>query len=118
MDLQDFFEYISDLKTYRAIRQEIKAHPKILEIKYNELIERGKKEFDDFNGNIERWLDHKPCVFISPITQQFIDFDIGNNIRALYHFLEFCKMINQRKKVSDDYVEYLALLISRSNYPN
>ena len=118
MELKKFCEYINVLKSYKKIRQNMASRPKILDAKYNELLENGKREFADHNGNIERWLYGKPCVFVNPNTHQIIECKIGDDYDALYYFLMFCKRINHRKKVSDDYVEYLALLITRSNCPN
>lgn len=118
MELRKFCEYIRTLKSYRQIQKKVLSYPKILDVKYNELLENGKNAFLDHSDNIERWLDGKPCKYINPQTHQMIECKIGDDYEALYYFLKFCKMINQKKKVSEVYVDYLALLITRSNYPD
>ena len=117
MKLRNFCEYIKTLKAYKRIQQGMVSYPKILEAKYNELLEHGKEVFADDYGNIERWLDGKPCVFVHPNSRQIIEYKIGDDYEAFYYFLMFCKRINQRKGVSEEYVEYLAFLITRSNHP-
>lgn len=118
MELKKFCEYINVLKSYKKIRQNMASRPKIIDAKYNELLESGKREFADHNGNIERWLYGKPCILVNPNTYQIIECQIGDDCDTLYYFLMYCKRINHRKKVSDDYVEHLALLITRSNCPD
>lgn len=118
MEFRKFCEYINTLRSYQRIQDNIVPCPKILKAKYNELLEYGKTAFADNNDNIKKWLENKPCVFIHPNTLRRIECKIGNDYEALYYFLMFCKKINHHKRVSEDYVEYLAFLISRSEYPD
>lgn len=117
MKLREFCEYIKTLKAYKRIQKEMVSYPKILEVKYNELLGHAKDVFADEYENIERWLDGKPCVFVHPNSRRIIEYKIGDDYEAFYYFLMFCKRINQRKGVSEDYVEYLAFLTTRSNHP-
>lgn len=117
MKLREFCEYIKTLKAYKRIQKEMVSYPKILEVKYNELLGHAKDVFADEYENIERWLDGKPCVFVHPNSRQIIEYKIGDDYEAFYYFLMFCKRINQHKGVSEEYVEYLAFLITRSNNP-
>ena len=43
MELKKFCEYINVLKSYKKIRQNMASRPKILDAKYNELLENGKR---------------------------------------------------------------------------
>lgn len=74
------------------------------------------REFDDRNKNLKRWLLGKPCVYKHPITDNIITEEIGKDIEAIYYFLLFCYKINNHEYVSDDFKDYLAFLISRSQY--
>ena len=71
--------------------------------------------FEDKEHNIRRWLNAKPCVYVSDRTGQRIEIDIGNEREALYYFLIFCKKIANNQEISEDFRDYIALIISRSN---
>ena len=118
MELKNFCEYISVLKSYKQIQERLLSYPKIIDAKYDELLEYGKKIFADHDDNIQRWLDGRTCICVNPNTHRIIEYKIGNDCEALYYFLMLCKRINHRKSVSDEYREYLAFLITRSNCPN
>ena len=53
MKLREFCEYIKTLKVYKRIQNGMVSYPKILEVKYNELIGHGKDVFADEYENIE-----------------------------------------------------------------
>lgn len=71
-------------------------------------------EFLDRGRNLERWLTGQPCVFISDRTGQSMTVVIGNDIEAIYQFLEFCRRINSHQMVDEDFRTYLDFCISRS----
>lgn len=77
-------------------------------------LHRLEKEFRDKHHNILHWLKKEPCVFISDKTGKPINIEIGREREALYLFLVFCKRINERKEISDDFRDYLMLTITRS----
>ena len=72
---------------------------------------------DDRDKNINRWLNGKPCVFVSDKTKQKGEVKIGDDVEALYYFLIFCKKINNKQEVSSELGDYVAYLISRSLFP-
>lgn len=74
--------------------------------------------FEDKEHNIRRWLNEKPCVYVSDRTEERIEIDIGNEREALYYFLIFCKKIANNQEISEDFRDYLAFIISRSNSKN
>lgn len=73
-----------------------------------------EKVFDDKDQNIRRWLNGKPCRFTSDRTGRPIEIRIGDDREAIYYFLIFCKRINNKQEISEDFRDYLSYLISRS----
>ncbi len=118
MELKEFCKYMKNLQTYKQIQKKVVSYPRILDAKYRELLTRAKEFFSDYGDNIERWLDGKPCVFTHPNSCQQFEYKIGNDYEALYYFLMFCKRVNNCKRVSEEYIEYLTFLITRSNHPD
>jgi len=51
-----------------------------------------------------------------PVYTQIIDVQIGDDYEAIYCFLLYCRDINAGRKIDEDSADYLAYLISRSNY--
>jgi len=45
-----------------------------------------------------------------------VEITIGNDLEALYYFMEFCKRLNSKQEISDEFREYLAYLTARSVY--
>lgn len=74
------------------------------------------REFDDKDKNLKRWLLGKPCIYTHPITENEIPVEVGRDIEALYYFLLFCYKINNAEEISEDFRDYLALVLSRSVY--
>jgi len=72
------------------------------------------KLFKDYDGNIKRWLNGRPCIIRNNDTQRIIEVEIGNDLEALYYFLIFCFKRNNHQKINDDFLNYLAYIISRS----
>jgi len=70
--------------------------------------------FKDKHHNLRRWLNGKPCVFTSDRTGKLIDINVGRDREALYLFLMFCKKIEEHKEITDDFRDYLAIVIARS----
>lgn len=85
-------------------------------VPFRKLYKACVKAFDDRDKNLKRWMLGKPCRFISPITGAEIEVEIGKDIEALYYFLLFCYKINNYEEISEDFTDYLALVISRSRY--
>ena len=73
-----------------------------------------EKIFKDEDQNIRRFLNGKPCVFTSDKTGKKIEIRIGKDREALYYFLAFCYRINTKQEVSEDFRDYLAVVITRS----
>ena len=73
-----------------------------------------EKFFKYKDQNIRRWLNGKPCVFKSDITGKKIEISIGNDREAFYYFLVFCYRINNKQEISEDFRDYLAIVITRS----
>lgn len=72
--------------------------------------------FNDRDKNLKRWLLGKPCIFCHPQTEQYLTVDIGQDIEALYYFLLYCYKLNNQLEISEDFSDYLALVLSRSQY--
>ena len=53
MELKKFCEYISVLKSYKQIQERLPSYPKIIDAKYDELLEYGKKIFADHDDNAD-----------------------------------------------------------------
>lgn len=77
-------------------------------------LNRLEKIFKDKHQNLRRWLNMKPCVFISDRTGQRIEIEIGRDREALYMFLVFCKRIEERKEITDQFRDQRALVITCS----
>lgn len=77
-------------------------------------INRLEKIFKDKHQNLRRWLNMKPGVFISDRTGQRIEIEIGRAREAIYMFLVFCKRIEERKEITEEFRDHLALVITRS----
>lgn len=77
-------------------------------------LNRLKEIFYDKDNNLERWLNGEGCVFRLNKKKEPITVNIGNDIEALYNFLYFCYKLNTNQRVSEDFRDYLALLITRS----
>ena len=73
-----------------------------------------EKMFKDKDRNIRRFLNRKPCVFTSDKMGKKIEINIGNDREALYYFLVFCYRINNKQEISEDFRDYLAIVINRS----
>ena len=70
--------------------------------------------FNDKNENLGRWLNDEPCIFKSPVTGLMIQIYIGADFDAIFSFLEFCRKQNNHEPIDDDFCDYLALLITKS----
>lgn len=77
-------------------------------------LNRLEKIFKDKHQNLRRWLNMKPGVFISDRTGQRIEIEIGRAREAIYMFLVFCKRIEERKEITEEFRDQLALVITRS----
>ena len=116
---------------YRVFNNYMRAIINAIDAQYNHLdkqeeitfINNGKwalhkleKVLKDKDQNIRRWLNGKPCIFTSEKTGKKIEIRIGNDREALFYFLVFCYRINTEQEISEDFRDYLALVISRSCY--
>lgn len=72
-----------------------------------------EKIFKDKDQNIRRFLNGKTCVFTSDKTGKKVEISIGNDREALYYFLVFCYRINNKQEISEDFRDYLAIVITR-----
>jgi hypothetical protein len=43
-----------------------------------------------------------------------MEIEIGEDFDAIFYFLEFCCKQNNRERIDDDFCDYLALLITKS----
>ena len=73
-----------------------------------------EKIFKDKDQNIRRWLTMKHCIFTSDKTGKKVEISIGNDREALYYFLVFCYRINNKQEISEEFRDYLAIVITRS----
>ena len=73
-----------------------------------------ERYFKDKHYNLRRWLNVRSCIFVSDKTGKLIEIDIGRDREALYLFLVFCKKIEEKKEITDDFREHLAIVITRS----
>ncbi len=89
---------------------------KISDVPFRKLYRTVVRQFDDQDKNLKRWMLDKPCKFNSPITGAEIEVKIGKDIEAIYYFLLFCYKINSDEEISEDFTDYLALVIARSQY--
>lgn len=113
MTLHEFGYWIKQITdNYDDSESGITLKKKPFRFIYKKLI----REFDDQNKNLKRWLLGQKCVFTHPVTNNTIEIEIGKDIEALYYFLLFCYKINNEEEISEDFRDYLALVISRSVY--
>lgn len=116
----DYSEFVSLTNEIRKCRQSLPASPRIDALpvlkKMYRYIGTIKKSLEDRDDNYVKWLNGKVCSFVHPMTQNKIDVQIGDDYEAIYHFLLYCRDINTGRKIDEDSADYLAYLISRSNY--
>ena len=99
----------------RAIKGERDIRTKTVYVLHARLAyKRCKKELNDVDGNLKRWLLGKPCVFCHPFVGRVIEIEIGKDYEAIYRFLEYCRRTYAGERVDDDFITYLAYLIARS----
>lgn len=89
---------------------------KIIRATIAKQIDNIRESFIDKDNNFVKWLHGEVCSFVHPETGNRIDVQIGDDYEAIYDFLIYCRMLNEGEKVDDCFAEYLAYLISRSNY--
>lgn len=77
-----------------------------------------EKHFKDRHRNLLRWLNGKPCVFKSDKTGEMVEISVGKDREAIYLFLIFCKNIEEKNTISEEFRDYLALVITRSRTPD
>ena len=77
-----------------------------------------EKHFKDKHHNLLRWLNGKQCTFRSDKTGQMVEISIGKDREAIYLFLIFCRDIEEKKTISEEFRDYLALVITRSCIPD
>ena len=73
-----------------------------------------KRYFHDTDHNIERWLQGEKCVFLGAATKAPTEIQIGNDLEAFFYFMQFYKMQKEDRKPDEDFIDYMALLIIRS----
>lgn len=83
---------------------------------FRSIYKRCVHEFDDRNRNLKRWLLGKPCTYKHPFTENTVDVEVGKDIEALYYFLLYCYKLNNNEHISDEFGDYLALVLCRSQY--
>ena len=54
------------------------------------------------------------CVFIGAATKAPMEIQIGNDLDAFFYFMQFYKMQKEDRKPDEDFIDYMALLITRS----
>lgn len=114
MNLTVFSRYISAMTEEQF--DEPNSDLKISDVPFRKLYRTVVRHFDDQDKNLKRWMLGKPCRFISPVTGTEIEVEIGKDVEALYYFLLFCYKINNNEEISEDFTDYLALVIARSQY--
>ena len=87
---------------------------KVFEINGRWALTRLEHLVHDHDQNIRRWLNGRPCVFTSDRTGSKVEILIGRDREALYYFLVFCKRIAEQKEISEDFRDYLGVVITRS----
>lgn len=75
-----------------------------------------KGYFHDTDRNIERWLQGEKCVFLGIVTKAPAEIQVGSDLEAFFYFMRFYKMQKEGRKPDEDFVDYMALLITRSCY--
>ena len=73
-----------------------------------------KRYFHDTDRNIERWLQGEKCVVLGTATKAPTEIQIGNDLDAFFYFMQFYKMQKEDRKPDEDFIDYMALLITRS----
>ena len=77
------------------------------------------KEFDynlwttEENG-VKKYFVGVKCVFIGAATKAPTEIQIGNDLDAFFYFMQFYKMQKEDRKPDEDFIDYMALLITRS----
>ncbi len=116
MNFRAFNNYMSVVMN--AIDAQYNYHEKTAEISFTNngkwALHSLERIFKDKDQNIRRWLHGKPCVFKSDRTGERMQIKIGSDREALYYFLIFCKKIADKQEISEDFRDFVALLITRS----
>lgn len=117
MNQKQFENYM--LAVMNGIDSEFNHHKKNEDTVFNQhgrwALHKLEEVFHDKNQNIRRWLNGKPCVYFHPGIHQTVSVQIGNDFEALFYFLTFIEKHKSREPIDEDFVDYLALIISRSN---
>ena len=53
-------------------------------------------------------------MFLGAATKAPTEIQIGNDIEAFFYFMQFYKMQKEDRKPDEDFIDYMALLITRS----
>ena len=64
--------------------------------------------------NIERWLQGEKCVFLGAATKAPTEIQIENDLDAFFYFMQFYKMQKEDREPDEDFIDYMTLLITRS----
>lgn len=67
----------------------------------------------DEQDNLNRWLDRRPCIVRSPWEEgREQEVMIRNDTEALYYFLLYCQRVNVRERISEEFADYVAYILS------
>lgn len=67
--------------------------------------------FVDKNSNLINWFRREPCVFHHPMMGNDVKIEVRDDPEAIYYFLHYCMMLNQRKPIDEDTLGYLAYIL-------
>lgn len=67
----------------------------------------------DEQDNLNRWLERRPCIIRSPWEEgREQEVMIRNDTEALYYFLLYCRKVNLRERISEEFADYVAYILS------
>ena len=67
----------------------------------------------DEQDNLNRWLERRPCIVRSPWEEgREQEVMIRNDTEALYYFLLYCRKVNLRERISEEFADYVAYILS------
>ena len=61
-----------------------------------------------------REFDTEKCVFIGAVTKAPTEIQIGNDLEAFFYFMQFYKTQKEDREPDEDFIDYMAFLITRS----
>lgn len=111
MTLRDFSRKVSYFRNLQEDEVSLRTAIRLQKLK-TEI----RTRFCDRQNNFQRWLNHKPCIFHAPYSEnRKQETVVRDDTEAIYCFLLYCMKINQRQVIRDEFAAYVAYVLSICN---